>query len=91
MINWLQLLFNLPWLLGLALILAALSYVDWLAHTRGAPIRQLLGTHTFQLPFSIGLGLVSLGLFFLSRNWFEYFLWAVFAALFAWQAWNLKR
>ena len=91
MINWPQLLFNLPWLLGLALILAALSYVDWQAHTRGARARDLLGASAFQSLFSAGLGLVSLSLFFLGHSWLERVLWAIFTALFAWQAWNLRR
>jgi hypothetical protein len=73
------------------LILAVLSYANWLAHVRDARTQQLLGSSSFQLPFSIGLGLVSLGLFFLSGGWLEHLLWAAFVALFAWQAWGLWR
>jgi hypothetical protein len=91
MINWLQVFFNLLWLLGLALILAAFSYTNWLAHARGVRTRQLLGTLTFQRPFSIGMGLISLGLFFLSRGWLEHVLWAAFTLLFAWQSWGTWR
>lgn len=91
MIDWLQVLFNLFWLLGLALILAAFSYSSWLAHTRGVRARQLLGSPIFQLPFSIGLSLVSLGLVFLGRGWLERGLWAVLAVLFTWQTWSLWR
>ena len=91
MINWLQAFSNLPWLFGLALILAAFSYANWLAHLRRAPTRQLLSAPTFQLPFTIGLGLVSCGLFLLGRGWLEHVLWAVLTLLFAWQAWGLWR
>jgi hypothetical protein len=90
-INWLQALFNLLWLFGLALILAALSYADWLAHARGVRTRQLLGTPSFQRPFSTGMSLISLGLFFLSRGWFEHILWAAFTILFTWQSWSMWR
>jgi hypothetical protein len=91
MINWLHAFFNSLWILGLALILAAFSHAHWLAHVRGARTRPLLGTPTFQLPFTIGMALVSLGLFFLSRGWLEHLLWGAFTALFAWQAWPARR
>jgi hypothetical protein len=91
MIDWLQVLFNLFWLIGLALILAAFSYTSWLAYTRAVRTGRLLGSPTFQLPFSIGPSLVSLGLVFLGRGWLERGLWAVLAVLFAWQTWSLWR
>lgn len=90
MIDWLHVAFNALWLLGLALILAAFSYAGWLAQARGMRTRQLLGTPTFQLSFTIGMGLVSLGLFFLGRGWLEHVLWAAFTVVFAWQAWSLR-
>jgi hypothetical protein len=89
--NWLHLVFNALWVVGSALILAVLSYANWLAYMRGMHTRQLLGSSPFQLPLSIGLGLVSLGLFFLGRGWLEHFLWVVFVVLFAWQAWGSWR
>jgi hypothetical protein len=91
MINWLQLIFHLLWICGLALILAAFSYADWLAHVRGVRTRHLLGSPTFQRPLSIGLALISLGLIFLSRSWLEQIIWAILAVLVARQAWGLWR
>ena len=91
MIDWLNVLFNLLWVLGLALILAALSYADWLAHVRGLRTRQLLGTPTFRFCLSAGLGLVSLGLLLLSRGWLERLLWAGLVLVLAWCAWSLQR
>ncbi len=91
MINWPSVAFNGLWVIGCAVILAALSYTNWLAHVRGTRARQLLGSSTFQLPFTVGLGLIALGLFFLGRGWLEHVLWAVFVVLFAWQAWSLWR
>jgi hypothetical protein len=70
-------------------ILAAFSYTYWLAHMRGVRTRKLLGTPGFRLCFSIGLTLVSLGLFFLGRGWLERSLWAAAALLCAWQSWGL--
>jgi apolipoprotein N-acyltransferase len=53
--------------------------------------RQLLSTPTFQLPFTAGLLLISLGLTFLSAAWLERALWAAFTLLFAWQLWGAWR
>ena len=90
-IDWLHVAFNSLWILGCATILAAVSYTNWLAHVRRVRTRQLWGAPSFQLPFVLGLGLISLGLFFLSRGWFEYVLWAVLFIYFAWQLWGLRR
>jgi hypothetical protein len=90
-IDWLCVAFHALWIMGCALILAALSHAHWLAHLRGVRTRQLLGALTFQLPFSIGLGLISCGLGLLGRGWPEHLLWASLAFLFAWQTWNLWR
>ena len=86
MINWLNLLYNIPWILGLAIILAAFSYADWQAHLSGHKLRQRLNAPSFQRPLSLGLLLVSLSLLFLARTWWERLIWAVFAALFIWQS-----
>ena len=91
MIDWPHVAFHTLWIFGCALILAAFSYANWLAHLRRAPTRQLLNAPTFQLPFTIGLGLISCGLFLLSRGWLEHILWVVLTLLFAWQVWGLWR
>lgn len=89
MIDWPSVVFNALWIVGCAIILAAFSYTNWLAHLRGVRTRHLVGASSFQLPLFTGLGLISLGLFFLSRGWLEYVLWAVFFTFFAWQSWRL--
>ncbi len=89
MIDWPHVAFNALWIIGCAVILAAFSYTNWLAHERGERTRQLLGRPTFQLPFTIGMTLISLGLFFLARGWLERGLWAIFTLLFAWQLWGV--
>ena len=91
MIDWPSVAFNALWIIGCAVILAAFSYTNWLAHLRGVRTRQLLSAPNIQLPFVIGLGLISLGLFFLSHGWPEYVLWAVFFIFSAWQSWRLWR
>ena len=91
MIDWLHVAFNALWVLGSALILAAFSHANWLAQARNARTRQLLSAPAFQLPFSIGLCLISGSLFLLSRGWLEHALWAVLTIIFTWQAWGLWR
>ena len=91
MIDWLRVAFHALWVLGSALILAAFSHANWLAHTRNtrtARMRQLLSAPAFQLPFSIGLGIISCSLFLLSQGWLEHVLWAILTIIFTWQAWN---
>lgn len=89
MIDWFEVLYNALWIIGCATIVAAYSYTHWMAHVQGVRTRQLLGTPAVQLPFSIGLCMVSLGLFFLSRGWLEHVVWAAFVVLSAWQSWRL--
>ncbi len=87
MIDWLNVLFNALWIVGLAIILAAFSYNDWLAHTNGVKLRQQLSASAFQTPLTIGLILVSLSLALLADVWWERALWGAFVALFALQWW----
>jgi hypothetical protein len=89
MIDWPQVAANSIWIIGCAIIVAAFSHANWLAHVRAVRTRHLLGMHTFQLPFSIGFTLIALGLFFFSHGWLERGLWAVFAVLFTWKSWRL--
>lgn len=89
MIDWPHVAFNALWIVGCAVILAAFSHTHWLAHAQGIGTRQRLRTATFELPFAVGLCLISLGLFFLGRGWLERVVWAAFAILFAWQSWRV--
>ncbi len=53
---------NSAWILGLAIILAALSYVYWEASQTKQTFRSSLVSPTFQLPLYGGLTLIGLGL-----------------------------
>ncbi len=88
MIDWPHVAFHALWIVGCALILATLSYANWLSQ---AYTRQLLSTPVFQLPLSIGLVLISCSLFLLSQGWLEHVLWAILTVTCAWQAWSLWR
>ncbi|MFQ5576481.1 MAG: hypothetical protein ACE5G8_05770 [Anaerolineae bacterium] len=90
-IDWLNVLYNTFWIIGLALILAAFSYADWQAARRGLSLRQASGGAVFYRWPALGLMLVSLGLMFLAAVWWERLIWLAFAALFAVQGWQTRR
>jgi hypothetical protein len=88
MIDWLQVLYHACWVIGLAVILTALSHHDFLAAHRGVRLRSLLAGPSFQIPLSGGSFLIALGLAFLARSWWERLIWLGFAALFIFQGWR---
>lgn len=88
MIDWFGVFHNALWVMGLATILAALSYVDWW-RTRQLPrlgFRQALGTPGFLLAFNIGAVLFCSGLALGSHAWWQIVAWSILALMFAWQA-----
>ena len=86
MIDWYLVLTSALWILGLAIVLAAFSYHDWLARETGRRRRELFRERSWVIPFSAGMLLTCLG-FGLSEGmrWWERVLWLALAASFAWQ------
>lgn len=62
MINWLSVVGNGFWIVGMALILAGFSYYYWLAGQLGHPLSQELSGRPFQRLAVGGLLLVGIGL-----------------------------
>lgn len=62
MINWFSVVANGFWLVGLALMLATLSYYYWKAGQLGRSLGQVLNTPPFQRLALISLLLVGVGL-----------------------------
>jgi hypothetical protein len=79
------------WITGLAVALAAFSYVEWWQTRHGRRLRHALSTPRFLTPFSLGMALFSAGLALSSRRWWEIGAWAVLAVLFLLQAWAYWR
>jgi hypothetical protein len=71
MINWFSVVANSLWIVGLSVILAALSYHYWLAGNYGHPLRQELSRPPFQVFFLIGLLLVGAGLALTGHGWWQ--------------------
>ncbi len=74
---------GVPWIAGLAVILASLSSAGWLAARKGTPLRTIISSSDMQGGLSLGLALVSAGLFFTARSIWEYGLWLAFFLWFA--------
>jgi hypothetical protein len=59
---WVYIIFNAVWILGLAFVLAAFGWHDFLAHTRKRKLGELLRGDSFLKPLYGGLTLVAGGL-----------------------------
>ncbi len=86
MIDWYFVGVNSLWILGCAVILAAVGYHHWLAEQTGRRLREVFRLRSWHLPFWVGMLLVSLG-FGLAREagWWERVLWASLGVSFVWR------
>lgn len=94
LIDWVGVAKNALWILGLAVILAALSYADWWAGVNHQRFRAALRLPLFQIPFNLGMMLFAAGLASTSRSWWEIGAWSALVLLFGWQtigSWQARR
>ncbi|MCP4542495.1 MAG: DUF2723 domain-containing protein [Chloroflexi bacterium] len=87
MIDWVNVFFNALWILGAAVILAALSFYSYDARRRGERLRARLAAAGFQAWLSVGLVLISLSLALIGPRWWERVLWGLLCAMSGWQLW----
>lgn len=86
MIDWVSLALNALWIVGLAVILAAFSYHDWLARETARRRREVMAQPSWTLPFSAGLLLTCVGVGYgLGGRWWEKATWTILAISFGWQ------
>lgn len=93
MIDWIALFFNSFWLVGLAILLATLSYSYWVAQATTERWRDQFEKRGFLLPAWTAVFLVTIGLAGTADTWWETALWLIFMlfALFnLWQTWHTK-
>jgi len=83
--------FNSLWVLGAAVILAALSHASYEAKRRGERLRARLNGPAFQVWLSVGLVLVSLSLALIGPRWWERVLWSLLCGMSLWQLWTAWR
>lgn len=86
MIDWRLVGFSSLWILGLALVLAALSLADYDANQQRKRVRAVLREAGYQLTLNAALTLFCLGLLGSVRTWWELVLWVGLALAFAYQA-----
>ncbi|MEA3375251.1 MAG: hypothetical protein U9R72_03505 [Chloroflexota bacterium] len=67
------------WVLGLAVVLAGLSWAHWLATVEGARFRDVLGRTGMRRVTDGGLALFCTGVAATSRVWWQRGLWALLA------------
>ena len=90
MIDWLGIVINGLWVLGLAGMLAALSYFDYHAKTHTLSVRQMLNKPVFVRPFSWAAVVFCVGVAASGGSWWQRVAWVVLAILFAAQAWKSR-
>ena len=86
MTDWAGVATNGLWILGLSIILAAVSYHDSLARETGQRRRDLFQRPSWKLPFSVGMVLLCLGLVLSLRlAWWHRTVGATLVFPFVWQ------
>jgi hypothetical protein len=90
MVDWLGVATNSVWILGLALVLAVLSYADWSAYTTRQRLRVVLGRAAFRMALWSGLTLFCAGVALSGGRWWERILWGVLAAKAVAEVWRAR-
>lgn len=85
LIDWLGVVRNALWVLGLGIALAAWSHLSWWAALHHVRMRRALNLSRFQVPFSLGLVLFCSSLAWSATRWWERGLWIVLGVAFLWQ------
>ncbi len=91
LIDWRLVGFSALWIVGLAVVLAALSFADYRRAEARRRLRDVLRQPAYQLAVNLGLTLVCLGLTGSGRAWWEALLWGGLALAFGREAWLAGR
>jgi hypothetical protein len=76
---------NSLWIVGLAILLAVLSWVHWLSKVKRTSFRDVVKHPQTQRYLNTGLFLFSIGLATSTQTWWERTLWGLLAA-----AWGVQ-
>lgn len=90
MIDWLGVATNSLWVLGLAGMLAAASYYDYVAWQQGRSRRAVLTSSPFVFYLSLSAAIFCAGVALSGGAWWERIAWGLLAILCAWQAWQKR-
>ncbi len=86
LIDWRMVGFATLWIVGLAIELSVLGFVDYHAKERGERRRDLLRQPGYQIWVNFGLVLFCLGVLGSSRAWWESVIWVLLAVAFGYYA-----
>ena len=86
LIDWPALARNALWILGLSIVLAAWSYVSWLAARRRVRVWRALEWPVFVVPASAGLAFFAISLAWGATRTWERVLWIILGVAFLAQA-----
>ena len=81
---------NLLWILGLSLVLAALSWANWAARTSRTRLRSGLARPSIRRALDLGLALFCTGLATTAHRGWEKALWALTALVFTVSIWRIR-
>ena len=76
--DWLSLFFNVFWIFGAAVLLAATSYHHWLAQQKNRSLREQLNEPSYTRLFWISFVLICIGLAGTSTRVWETAVWIIF-------------
>jgi hypothetical protein len=71
------------WIVGLAIVLAALGFADYNRQTAKCGFRQEVGRPAYQVAIDAGLALFCLGQLGAAQPWWQTVLWGLLALAFA--------
>ena len=91
LIDWRLVGFATLWIVGLAIELSVLGFVDYHAKERGERRRDLLRQPGYQIWINLGLVLFCLGVLGSSRAWWEGLIWGLLAVAFGYYAFQAYR
>lgn len=91
MIDFWGVIANSLWILGLALLLATLSWSSWIASVEKVRLRAVLARPGVQRVLNVGLALFCAGLASTGRAWWERVLWGLLVVAFSVQVWLVGR
>lgn len=77
-INWLSVLINSFWIIGLSILLAAFSYHYWLANQENRRLKEQLEQPAFQRLFWLSFVFIGVGLAGTSQQVWESVVWIIF-------------
>ncbi len=86
--NWQAIVIDFLWILGLAGLLATISFALWYRSASGTRMSQLIRTPRFLVPLCLSLEFFSIGMAaaglvaFRPAPWWETIAWSIFVLLF---------